>query len=136
MSQHPDILTSKDIVGPSLHLLDFNFSLYNSNHVANVCAPVYESDGTPKCDEILIDDILLRNMSLIWKTLKMASNLLDVSIKPSSETHTQVDNMLASLRPLISTPWNDGAYMSTHDDNQTIVHTSDRDDDEKMNVES
>lgn len=58
-------------------------------------------------NEVVFSDIPSRNRSLIWKTLKKASNFLDLSIKHSSETKTEMDKMLASLHLLISTSHSD-----------------------------
>lgn len=72
VSQHPKILTSKHVDCLCPHLLDFNFSLYKSNHVTDLCILDAEIDGVSSSDKVMIDDIPSRNMSLIWKTLKRA----------------------------------------------------------------
>lgn len=78
VSQNLNILTSKDAVGHFSNLLDFNFNFYNSNHVADLCAPKAEFEDAPAGDEVVMNDIHSRNRSLIWKTLKKASYFLEL----------------------------------------------------------
>lgn len=123
VSQHSGICTNKNVAGSSPHLLDFNFGMYKSNHVTDLCIPDAEmNDGVPASDEVELGDIPTRHRSLIWKTLKKASEFLEESIKLSTKTKSQVDNMLASLWPLISASITDKEDSSTDHDDQFSEH--------------